>query len=227
MGCLRTDRLFRRDWHQPNQKQGCSSGFNQCWIFPLPWSLSVQITNILDAYLQRCYVKRSDKKDEFHLSPRCPEPSESTECFLLSLTRERSSFLCHQCGVSFFALHIGTIAKKRRSNSQQWQTVACLEFFPYVTLIYHLRLTFKIIFSALNVELKPEMDSDDYLQISKLQKPINCLAVWANCSRLCLPMLFFCRKAKPTRLFWLTCFYSFLVCFYSCGFAKLLHPVLN
>lgn len=104
----------------------------------------------------------------------------------------------------------------------------CLfRIFSYVTLIYHLRLTFKIIFSALNVELKPEMDSDDYLQISKLQKPINCLAVWANCSRLCLPMLFFCRKAKPTRLFWLTCFYSFLVCFYSCGFAKLLHPVLN
>lgn len=185
MGRLRTYRLFTRDWHKPIQKQGCSGRFNQCWIFPLPWSPSEQVINILDAYLQRCYVKSSDKKRCIScISSLLLSPARGRSAFCLA---SRGSFLWHQLGISFFALHVGTIAKKRCSNSQQWQTVACLELFPYVTLIYHLRLTFKIIFPALNVESKLEIDSDYYLQISKLQNPVHCLAVRSNCGHLRLP----------------------------------------
>lgn len=207
MGRLRTYRLFTRDWHKPIQKQGCSGRFNQCWISPLPWSPSEQVINILDAYLQRCYVKSSDKKRCIScISSLLLSPARGRSAFCLA---SRGSFLWHQLGISFFALHVGTIAKKRCSNSQQWQTVACLELFPYVTLIYHLRLTFEIIFPALNVELKLEIDSDYYLQISKFQKPVHCLAVRSNCDRLHLPVLraFFCRTAfffgsPVSLLFW-------------------------
>ena len=71
----------------------------------------------------------------------------------------------------------------------------------------------------MNLELGPEMVSDF--------SSLHCKRQSTGC--LCLFVLsrFFCEEAKPVGFFWLTCFYSFLVCFYSHEFAKLLHPVLN
>lgn len=78
-----------------------------------------------------------------------PGHSEHTELSVLSLTTECGSFLCHQLGISFFAFHVGTTARKTYLNSLQWQTIAYLESFPFVTLIYYFRFTYKSIFPAL------------------------------------------------------------------------------
>lgn len=67
-----------------------------------------------------------------------------------------------------------------------------------------------------------------WLQLSKLQKPINCMTVWPIYSCLCPSLCWACPFLRK-QSHWVSfrCFYSSLVCSYSCEFAKLLHPILN
>ena len=100
------------------------------------------------------------------------------------------------------------------------------------TLTYYFRLTFKKNFPAVECWIRTWNGFWSWLQFSALQKAINGVALWLNCGCFCLSWLpvqspFFCKEAKQAGFFRLACFYSFLVCFYSCEFAKLLHFTLN
>lgn len=154
-------------------------------FFPFPWSPSEQAINILDTYLQRCYVKSSEKEMHFIYLLAAPGHSESMELSVLSLTTECGSFLCHQLGISFFAFHVGTTARKTYLNSLQWQTIAYLESFPFVTLIYYFRFTYKSIFPALTCWIKTWNGLWGWLQLSKLQRPVSCMTLWSDWSSLC------------------------------------------
>lgn len=72
-------------------------------FFPLPRSLREQAINILDAYLQRRYVKSSEKEMHFIYLLPAPEHSESTGLSVLSIMTEFSIpsawdfFLCPSC----------------------------------------------------------------------------------------------------------------------------------
>lgn len=89
----------------------------------------------------------------------------------------------------------------------------------------------KTSFQPLNVELKPETDSDsDFSPNCKGQSATGlCGPVAAVSASPWLPGLstFFWKQAKPMGLFQLACFYSFLVCSYFRDFEKLLQPLLN
>lgn len=65
---------------------------------PLPQSLREQAINILDAYLQRRYVKSSEKEMHFIYLLTAPEHSESTGLSVLSITMEYRAFYAISLG---------------------------------------------------------------------------------------------------------------------------------
>ena len=156
-----------------------------------------------------------------------PQFCKSTQHSGLGLRRENGRFL----GLRFLSPHFMLALEQRRDVwiLSSGKNTAYLESFPCVTLIYYFRPTFKNNFLVFESWFRTWNGFWFWLQLSTLQKAITWVPMWFNCNHLCLSVLspFFCEEAKPVGFFWLACFYSFLVCFYSREFAKLLHPVLN